>query len=266
MNKVAACVMVLDEDGKTVLKANHMAERLFGREPGELIGQQIGQLVIQHDEGAMGVRADGSMFPVLAERHVTYQNGRRLFVETVSDVTEQRRNEAHLMGLAFHDALTQLPNRQLFDDRLQMEIARARRHAHQIAVLFVDLDRFKAINDLHGHDMGDSLLKKVANRLRACLRESDTVSRRGGDEFTVILSEVSGPEAAAHVAQQIIEQMHTPFTIRGEVLKIGASVGICMFPSEAHDMSSLVNGADEAMYRAKMQGRGAYCFHARNDD
>lgn len=266
IHKVAACVMVLDEDGTTVIKNNRMAERLFGREPGELVGKRFDQLVMPHDGETVGVRADGSRFPVVAERHPAFLHGRRLFVETVQDVTEQRRTEAHLTGLAYHDGLTQLPNRLLFDDRLRMEMARARRHGQQIAVLFVDLDRFKFINDHHGHDMGDRLLKRVAERMRGCLRESDTVSRRGGDEFTVILGDVRGPDDAAQVAHNIVQQLQMPFQIRGAVLQIGASVGICMFPSEAHDMSSLIKGADEAMYRAKEQGRGTYCFYRRDED
>ena len=265
IHKVAACVMVLDEDGVTVIKNNHTAERLFGRDPGALIGMRFDELVMQREGDAVGVRPDGSTFPVAAERHPAFLHGRRLFVETVHDVTEQRRTEAHLTGLAYHDALTQLPNRLLFDDRLRMEMARARRHGQQLAVLFVDLDRFKLVNDEHGHEMGDLLLQKVAQRLRSCLRESDTVSRRGGDEFTVILGDVHGPDDAARVAQEIVEQMGTPFQVRNVSLQIGASVGLCLYPDQAHDVSSLVAGADEAMYRAKLMGRGAYCFHERDD-
>ena len=266
IHKVAACVMVLDEDGVTVIKNNHTAERLFGRDPGELIGVRFDQLVVQREGDVVGVRPDGSTFPVSAERHPAFLHGRRLFVETVHDVTEQRRTEAHLTGLAYHDALTQLPNRILFDDRLRMEMARARRHGQHLAVLFIDLDRFKFVNDHHGHEMGDLLLQSVADRLRACLRESDTVSRRGGDEFTVILGDVHGPDDAAHVAKDIVQRMDEPFHIQGVTLHIGASVGICLFPGEAHDMSSLLAGADEAMYRAKMLGRGTYCFHTQDTE
>lgn len=265
IHKVAACVMVLDEDGATVIKNNHTAERLFGRDPGALIGMRFDELVMEREGEVVGVRPDGSAFPVEAERHPTVLHGRRLFVETVHDVTEQRRTEAHLTGLAYHDALTQLPNRLLFDDRLRMEMARARRHGQQLAVLFIDLDRFKAVNDQHGHEMGDLLLQKVAQRLRGCLRESDTVSRRGGDEFTVILGDVHGPDDAAQLAQEIVEQMGTPFQVRNVSLQIGASVGVCLYPDQAHDVSSLMVGADEAMYRAKLLGRGAWCFHERDE-
>ena len=261
IHKVAACVLVLDEDGTTIVKSNRMAERLFGRDPGALLGLPLDQLIQQREGEPVGVRPDGSTFPVVAERHPAFLHGRRLFVETVQDVTEQRRTEAHLTELAYHDGLTQLPNRLLFEDRLRMEMARARRHGQQMAVLFVDLDRFKLVNDRHGHEMGDLLLKKVAKRLVGCVRESDTVSRRGGDEFTVILGDVHGPEDAARVARHIVERMQTPFHVHGEVLQIGASVGICMFPSEAQDVSALVKGADEAMYRAKEQGRGTCCFY-----
>lgn len=266
IHKVAACVMVLDEDGVTVIKNNRTAERLFGRDPGALIGMRFDQLVQQREGEAVGVRPDGSTFPVATERHPSFLHGQRLFVETVHDVTEQRRTEAHLTGLAYHDALTQLPNRLLFDDRLRMEMARARRHGQQLAVLFIDLDRFKGVNDAHGHEVGDLLLKKVAQRLRDCLRESDTVSRRGGDEFTVLLGDVHGPQDAAHVAQSIVQQMDQPFHIQNVSLHIGASVGICLYPTQASDVNALLAGADEAMYRAKMRGRGTYCFHERDED
>ena len=226
----------------------------------------LDELVEQREGDTVGVRPDGSTFPVATERHATFLHSRRLFVETVHDVTEQRRTEAHLTGLAYHDALTQLPNRLLFDDRLRMEMARARRHGQQLAVLFIDLDRFKGVNDVHGHEMGDLLLKKVAQRLRDCVRESDTVSRRGGDEFTVILGDVHGADDAARVAQSIVAQMDAPFHIQNVSLHIGASVGICLYPTQARDVNSLLAGADEAMYRAKMMGRGTYCFHERDED
>ena len=265
IHRVAACVMVLGEDGVTIIKNNHTAERLFGRDPGGLLGMRFDQLVVQREGESVGLRPDGSTFPVAAQRHPAFLHGRRLFVETVHDVTEQRRTEAHLTDLAYHDALTQLPNRLLFDDRLRMEMARARRHGQQLAVLFIDLDRFKLVNDLHGHDIGDLLLKQVAQRMRDCLRESDTVSRRGGDEFTVILGDVHGPDDVARVAQDIVTQIDKPFFIQNVSLHIGASVGICLYPDQAHDVSSLLSGADEAMYRAKMMGRGRHCFHQQDE-
>jgi diguanylate cyclase (GGDEF)-like protein len=129
-------------------------------------------------------------------------------------------------------------------------------------VLFIDLDGFKTINDRYGHDLGDLVLQEVAARLTRCLRECDTISRRGGDEFTAIVTDIGRPEDCAQVAQTIIEQLARPIVLEGQTLSIGGSIGISIYPSDGGDASLLLSRADEAMYRAKQAGRGRYCFYA----
>lgn len=175
------------------------------------------------------------------------------------DITEQKRAEERIRHVADHDSLTGLPNRLLFNDRLGQAISIAKRDASQCALLYLDLDKFKPVNDTLGHDAGDQLLKMVAERIREQVRESDTVARVGGDEFTVILHDVSSPQNAAAVAQKIITALAAPFRLGSELpgIEIGSSVGIAVYPSDAQDHDSLVKKADVAMYSAKTKGN---CF------
>jgi len=171
---------------------------------------------------------------------------------------ELRRSDARLQYLAFHDAMTGLPNRALLLDRLEQLVA----HPGQqpLTVMFLDLDRFKAVNDSFGHGVGDELLREVTRRLTRCLRTSDTVARLGGDEFVVVLSQVAGPEACAHVAQKIIDAVSKPAVVGGRLLQVGASVGIACHPADGSNASELMRNADAAMYAAKTAGRGTYRF------
>ena len=164
--------------------------------------------------------------------------------------------------LAYHDALTGLPNRPLFMDRLIMALAQAARVNQKVAVFFLDLDRFKDINDSLGHSTGDGLLKAVAERIRRCVREGDTVSRFGGDEFTLMIPTVDHIEDAAKIAQKIIETLKIPFSINDHELFVTTSIGISLFPIDGSDPETLVRNADTAMYRAKDQGRDNYQLYA----
>jgi diguanylate cyclase (GGDEF)-like protein len=166
----------------------------------------------------------------------------------------------HFKSLALYDPLTGLPNRRLFEDRLEQAVKQARRHQTLAAVLFLDLDHFKQINDTQGHPVGDQLLCAVAQRLRGCVREVDTVARRGGDEFIVLLTDLTDPNAAARVAQKIITALHEPFLIAARPLQISASLGISLCDQkEATGPHSIAN-ADSALYEAKQRGRGHYRF------
>ena len=167
------------------------------------------------------------------------------------DITVQKSSEQQLMHRAEHDSLTELPNRGLFMDRLRSGIARARRNKQPLALLFVDLNEFKPVNDHHGHQMGDRLLRLVARRLVSSVREVDTVARVGGDEFAVILEAIAGAGDAALVAAKICENIGEPFSIDGRTLEIGASTGIAIYPNDGEDLSSLLHHADSQMYRAK---------------
>jgi diguanylate cyclase (GGDEF)-like protein len=164
--------------------------------------------------------------------------------------------------LAYHDALTGLPNRPLFMDRLIMALAQGNRVNQKLAVFFLDLDRFKNINDSLGHSTGDTLLKAVAERIRRCMREGDTVARFGGDEFTLLIPRIDYIEDAAKIAQKILETVKIPFNLGGQELFVSTSIGISISPSDGTDPETLVRNADSAMYRAKDQGRDNYQLYA----
>lgn len=177
------------------------------------------------------------------------------------DTTAIKDQEFRIRQLAYHDMLTGLPNRTLFHDRLKMTLAMAQREHHSFAVLFLDLDRFKYVNDTLGHEAGDSLLKMVATRLQNCMRETDTLARLGGDEFTMILSNIEHIEAAANVAQRIVYALSAPIDIQGQTLFITTSIGIATYPHDGADTASLIKNADKAMYKAKEQGKNRYVFY-----
>jgi diguanylate cyclase (GGDEF)-like protein/PAS domain S-box-containing protein len=179
------------------------------------------------------------------------------FVSTqIATAIERKRLQARLEHLAHYDALTGLPNRGLLLDRLELAIARARRQQQRVAVLFLDLDGFKRINDDHGHAVGDQLLVAASSRLRQGLRAADTVARIGGDEFVVVLEAVNAPEDAARIADQLQGQLDKDWHLDGQRLRAGASIGLALFPDHADSASALLRLADEAMYRCK-RARGA---------
>jgi diguanylate cyclase (GGDEF)-like protein/PAS domain S-box-containing protein len=180
------------------------------------------------------------------------------YVGVFHDITEVKRSEARITHQAYHDALTGLPNRALFNDRLQMALHHAQRNQLGLGVLFMDLDNFKNINDSLGHAMGDRLLQSVAKRLSRWVREEDTVARLGGDEFIMLLQSIEDPDYAVHVAQRILESIAAPFRVGDQELYITASLGITLFPHDGRDLETLVSNADMAMYRAKEGGRNSY--------
>jgi diguanylate cyclase (GGDEF)-like protein len=177
------------------------------------------------------------------------------------DITDRKRAELRLAHLALHDALTGLPNRTLFLDRLQHALDRAGRTGRQVAVLFVDLDRFKGVNDALGHEAGDSLLQQVAQRLQSCVRSSDTLARLAGDEFTVLLEDVAGVHEAQAVAERIQAALQEPFLVAGQQLAVTASVGVALSGPETRQAEELLRRSDAAMYRAKSWGRNRVCVH-----
>ena len=176
------------------------------------------------------------------------------------DITERMQAEEQLTQLAHYDSLTRLPNRFLFRDRLHSALSMARRNDWQLAVLFVDLDRFKAINDTLGHLAGDGLLQQAARRIQACIRESDTVGRLGGDEFALVLAELAQPQGATLVARKVVNALARPFVLDGTEVFVTASIGITLFPTDADDVDALIRNADTAMYRAKESGRNNFQF------
>jgi diguanylate cyclase (GGDEF)-like protein len=177
------------------------------------------------------------------------------------DVSAARAVLLQLSHLAAHDLLTDLPNRILLNDRLSQAIASAQRQRHRLAVLFLDLDRFKLINDTLGHEIGDGLLQSVAQRLVESVRRSDTVSRQGGDEFVLLLSRVDEAEDAAASVQKVIKALAAPLDVDGHRLHVTASIGLSMYPDDGQDADTLIRNADAAMYRAKERGRNVYQFY-----
>lgn len=177
-----------------------------------------------------------------------------------SDITIRKTIEAQLTQMALYDHLTQLPNRILFEKTINRAITRAKRHHRLIAVMFLDLDHFKNVNDTLGHDVGDSLLQEVAQRLKPCIRASDTMARLGGDEFAIILDEIEHPEDAAIVAKKIIDVLKYPFKLNEHEISISTSIGISVYPQSGSDSITLTKHSDIAMYHAKHQGRNSYCF------
>ena len=178
----------------------------------------------------------------------------------IQDITERKAQEARIEHLAYHDGLTGLPNRTMLMDRLGQALSQAQRLSQQVAVLFIDLDRFKPINDSLGHSVGDQLLREIARRLRGALRENDTVARVGGDEFQVVVCNVAGATGAARIAEKLMRALGEPFTLEGQELHVTASLGVSLFPRDGASGELLLKFADIALYEAKGEGRNAYRF------
>ncbi|MBZ9558415.1 MULTISPECIES: EAL domain-containing protein [unclassified Modicisalibacter] len=192
------------------------------------------------------------------------------FAALFNDITHLRENEERVRRLAYYDALTQLPNRRLLEDRLSLAIRHAHRQTQRLAVIFIDLDHFKQVNDSLGHAAGDELLMQVARRLSAHLREDDSLARLGGDEFIALLPEIDTPEEAACVARRLIEAIRAPFRFGNREFRVGCSLGISLYPDDDTSVEGLLHHADAAMYRAKQEGRNTYRLfradmHAHDD-
>jgi len=204
------------------------------------------------------VRAHDGSYRWIASRGEAIRNRRgraTLMAGSVSDITVRRQSEARIRDLAFHDQLTGLQNRAALADRLDIELARNRgREPSRTAVLFIDIDRFKDINDVHGHQIGDRLLVKLAKRLRACVRASDTLARQGGDEFIVVLSDVDEHADLMEIARKLLASVEAPLDVKGIEMLVTASIGISIYPDDAGDADTLFSNADTAMYDAKAAG------------
>jgi diguanylate cyclase (GGDEF)-like protein/PAS domain S-box-containing protein len=206
-------------------------------------------------------RKNGQLYPVEVRLHLSQTETTPVFVAIIQDISERQQSEARLHHLAHHDLLTDLPNRLLLQDRLALAMREAHQRERLVAVMFLDLDRFKNINDTLGHDTGDALLKAVAERLIVCLRPGDTVSRLGGDEFTIILANVAHVDDVTRVAQKILDQFISPFRIGGRDLFISPSIGITLYPLDDKSIENLLKDADVAMYHAKDMGGNTFQFY-----
>jgi diguanylate cyclase (GGDEF)-like protein/PAS domain S-box-containing protein len=212
-------------------------------------------------------RKDGSGFPVaITVSPNLIDGGSKGAVVVFHDITERKLNDERIRHLAQHDTLTDLPNRALLTDRLQQALSYAKRDKQKVALMFVDLDRFKPINDTQGHVVGDWLLKQVASRMRECVRDSDTVARVGGDEFVVLLRSVESTEDAVMVAEKIRNALNQPFELAQQSLHISCSIGMTLYPEHAKNEIEMMNFADIAMYQAKQKGRDKVQVFSPNKD
>ncbi|WP_236725652.1 putative bifunctional diguanylate cyclase/phosphodiesterase [Candidatus Reidiella endopervernicosa] len=207
-------------------------------------------------------RKNGEIFPKwLSIRAIKDRIGHvRHFVGIFTDISELKEKELHLERLAYFDLLTAVPNRLQFSERLKQEIQAASRGDHQLAVLFIDLDRFKAVNDCYGHDIGDEVLKEAVSRMQSCVRDSDVLARLGGDEFTLLMTSGDAEQGAVSVADKIIDIISKPIVFDQHHIEIGVSVGISLFPRDGTNFEELMLNADRAMYHSKESGGGTITF------
>jgi diguanylate cyclase (GGDEF)-like protein/PAS domain S-box-containing protein len=273
-------ITVHDRDGLTLYESPSAA-RVLGYPPGSLVGRSPFDSIHPKDlvriRGAFYRLLSGERSSAPIEFRFRHAHGEWIHLEalgnnlldhagihgivlTSRDITDRKRAEARESYLAQHDALTGLPNRLLMQDRLQQAIVQARRNSGQVALMFIDLDRFKRVNDSFGHGIGDTVLKQVSVRLSRCLRDSDSLARLGGDEFTVMLPEVPNAQLAGEVAERILSELSQPFIDGDKELHVSASIGISLFPRDGGLPDELVKHADAAMYSAKDSGRNSYRY------
>jgi diguanylate cyclase (GGDEF)-like protein len=215
----------------------------------------------QGEESWQHLKSDGTRFEVVVYSRALPYRGADAALVAIIDITERKLAEARIAHMAHHDALTNLPNRVLFRERLTVALERGHRDKKSVAVLSLDLDRFKEVNDTLGHPIGDLLLKAVTERLRDCVREGDTIARLGGDEFVIVMDVIDhAATVAAALAKRIQEAISTPFDLEGHHVNIGTTIGIAVAPSDGTDPDQLLKSTDLALYRAKSDGRGAYRF------
>lgn len=281
-------IVSIDTKG-SIQSFNRAAQRIFGYGEEEIIGKNVSLLMPaphrdRHDEyisrylqtgqayaigrtrELQGLRKNGTTFPMELAVSEVKLGDTHLFTGMLRDISEQKLAQQRIVQLAHYDMLTHLPNRSLFYDRLGQAILMAKRNQRGIALLYMDLDGFKKVNDTLGHHVGDLLLVKAAERLRLCVRESDTLARLGGDEFTLILNDINERKDVAMVSKKIIESIAVPFDLEGHAVRIGVSIGIAIYPDDAGVVEGeLLIVADKAMYAAKAAGKNTYRFGSAGD-
>ena len=277
-------IITINETGE-IRGFNPAAEQIFGYSQQEVIGSSLSMLMPEPDRSAhdsylnkylktgqakilgvrgrevTAVRKNGDAFPMEMSVSEMVLGGQRYFIGIVRDITERKQAEQKIAHLAHYDYLTDLPNRALLLDVLNHSISLAKRNKHKVAVLFMDLDGFKQINDTLGHEAGDLLLIGVAQRIKKTIRESDTVARVGGDEFILVLDNIDSAENSEFVANKILVALSEPFDLMGQPGRVGGSIGISIFPNDSENPAQLVKQADEAMYLAKQGGKNTSRFY-----
>ena len=283
LKAVDQAVISIDEFG-IIKSANDVAVKIFGHGRLDLIGENVSMLMPEpyrtnHDEYLMrylttghskvidqtrefeGLRADGTSFPMeITVTELTERDGRTTFVSSIRDITVKKAQDERIRFLAHNDALTGLPNRASFNDRIEEALTRAERNGSGVALMFIDLDKFKPINDTLGHEAGDLILKTVAERLKAIIRKTDMAARLGGDEFVLILENVAKKEDVTGTADTLLEKIPAPVAFKDTSCSVGASIGISHYPTDAATVPELLAAADKAMYKVKEAGRNHYSF------
>lgn len=281
MTAAANGIMITDLEGK-IIWVNPALCRIIGSVKENILGKSAPLLLFSPSGGKLlssitdaiekkvawsgefnNTRNDGSFYTVEITTTPVFneQNEITHFTTILHDITERVKSQKLLEYMANHDSLTNLPNRVLFSDRTNHAIANARRNSDKIAILFLDLDDFKAVNDAFSHTQGDEFLIFISDRISQCLRETDTIARFGGDEFAILLENISKPEDAAQVARKIIQNISKPFSIQGSNYATSASLGISLYPDDGNNASQLIQNADAAMYRSKDRGKNTFQFY-----
>lgn len=293
LDSIHAGVVVIDSETHEIVDVNDSALKLIGAPKEKIVGRACHNFICPAETGHCPITdlhslvdnserelrtADGGQLPILKSVVQIRYKGRNHLVESFIDISNLKQAQAQITKIAYYDSLTNLPNRLLFRDRLQLAVSHAQRHRQLLALIFLDLDNFKRINDTLGHQAGDLLLKEVALRLTDSIRSTDTiahqnlddsgvtVARQGGDEFTILLTEISHAPYAATVAQRFLDTLAIPFWIEGHEVFITSSVGIALYPVDGEDLDSLLKNADIAMYEAKNRGKNNYQYfqHSMN--
>jgi diguanylate cyclase (GGDEF)-like protein/PAS domain S-box-containing protein len=274
-------IFLLDLKG-SIFQANRFAEDLLGCPQDALDGTQVTDLVPEDDRAGLLAQLDRLIHghePIYrTEQRMQRAGGEEIWttlhmvlqrdalgdplycIMQIADITEMKKSQQTMERLAFYDTLTDLANRRLFNERLAQIVEECHRDHHRAALLYLDLDQFKRVNDTLGHDSGDLLLREVAQRLVACVRSVDTVARTGGDEFSIVLGKIDSPMTAADAARRILNALRTPIQVAGHDLVVTTSIGITLIPDDGTDPNQLLKNADLAMYRAKEQGRNNYQY------
>jgi diguanylate cyclase (GGDEF)-like protein/PAS domain S-box-containing protein len=287
LDSIHAGVVVIDPEAHVIVDANDAAIKMIGAPKERVVGRVCHQFIcpteigkcpisdlhttIDNSERAL-LTVEGGRIPILKSVVPVILKGRKHFIESFIDISNLKQAQEQITRMAYFDSLTNLPNRLLFRDRLQLAINYAERHRSLFALLILDLDNFKRINDTLGHRVGDLLLKEAAQRLTDSMRSTDaivrqstdefdtTVARQGGDEFTILLTEINHVQHAAKVSQRFLEALAQPFVLDGHEIFISASIGLALYPLDGKDLDSLLKNADIAMYHAKEKGRNNYQF------
>jgi diguanylate cyclase (GGDEF)-like protein/PAS domain S-box-containing protein len=283
INTTLDAVVHMDSDG-IITHWNTQAEKIFGWPRAEAVGRMLHETIIppQYREAHLrgmkhflisgeetvlskriemtALRRNGQEFPVELSITPLKIDGKYKFSAFIRDITERKRSEDTIWKQANFDTLTGLPNRDMFHDRLEQEAMKSLRAGLPLALLLIDLDQFKEVNDTLGHVIGDNLLQEAARRIRSCVRESDTVARLGGDEFTVVLSELDDYTRCEDIAQNIVNKLAESYHLGNELIYVSASIGITLYPNDATNIDTLIQNADQAMYVAKKHGRNRFSY------